>query len=178
VGGQAGHPGRTLLRVEEANRIIVHSPEVCRSCRASLSDSPVVKREERQVFDPPPVKLEVIERLVETRKCVACAHKTKAGFPVRVKAPVQYGEGVRARAIYLQKYQLLPFGRTSEAMRELFGCGISPAALRTVGQRCSYKLINTELTIKGELKRADVIGADETRVRLGGRRESSDDGGA
>jgi hypothetical protein len=124
------------------------------------------------------VRVEVIEGLVETRKCVACAHKTKAGFPVRVKAPVQYGEGVRARAIYLQKYQLLPFGRTSEAMRELFGCGISPAALMTVGQRCSYKLINTELTIKGELKRADVIGADETGVRLGGRRESSDDGGA
>jgi transposase len=54
-------------------------------------------------------------------------------------------------------------------MRELFGCGISPAALRTVGQRCSYKLINTELRIKGELKRAGVIGADETGVRVGGK---------
>jgi transposase len=81
---------------------------------------------------------------------------------------VQYGEGVRARATYLQKYQLLPYARASEAMRDLFGCGISPAALKTVGQRCSYKLINTELRIKGELKRADVIGADETGVRVGG----------
>lgn len=54
-------------------------------------------------------------------------------------------------------------------MRELFGCAISPAALRTVGQKCSYRLINTELRIKSELRQADVLGADETRVRVGGK---------
>ena len=169
VGGQVGHPGRTLLRVEEPDRIIVHSPEVCRSCWASLSDSPVVKREKRQVFDLPPVKVEVIEHLVETRKCVTCTHKTKAGFPVRVKAPVQYGEGVRARAIYLQKYQLLPFERTSEAMRELFGCGIRASTLHNAREKCSHKLIETEARIKAGLQGSAVIGVDETGVRVGGR---------
>jgi transposase len=78
---------------------------------------------------------------------------------------VQYGEGIQGRATYLQKYQLLPYARASEAMRDLFGCGSSPAALRTAGQRCSYKFINAELRIKGELKRAGVIGVDETGVR-------------
>jgi hypothetical protein len=45
VGGQVGHPGRTLLRVDKPDRVVIHSPQVCRSCSASLSDSAVVKRQ-------------------------------------------------------------------------------------------------------------------------------------
>jgi transposase len=165
VGGQAGHPGTTLLKVEHPDRV-VHSPQVCKGCLASLSDSPVVKREKRQVFDLPPVKVEVIENQVETRKCVACSRKTKASFPVRVKAPVQCGEGVRARAIYLQKYQLLPFERTSQAMKDLFGCGIRASTLHNARENCSRKLIRTEARIKAALQESAVIGVDETGGEL------------
>jgi transposase len=82
---------------------------------------------------------------------------------------VQYGEGVRARATYLHKYQLLPFARTSEAMRELFGCAISPGTLHTTRGRCAAKLVGAEARIKAALRRSEVIGADETGLRVGGR---------
>jgi transposase len=172
VGGQAGHPGRTLLRVEPPDRVVVHAPEACRRCAASLAGSPVVSREKRQVFDLPVVRVEVTEHQAEIRQCLACAAKTKANFPARVKAPVQYGEGVRARALYLQKYQLLPFARTSEAMQDLFGCGITAPTLHNVRGACSRKLIKTEARIKAGLQQAAVIGwmkpASGWRVRTSG----------
>ena len=169
VGGQPGHPGTTLLSVQQADRIIVHEPQRCRGCGASLTDCRVVACQRRQVFDLPQVKVEVIEHRAETRCCAKCGVRTKAGFPQQVRGRVQYGEGVRARAIYLQKYQLLPYHRTSEAMRDLFACSISVGSLRKVVQSCSNKLVNTELRIKSMLRRAEVIGADETGVRVGGK---------
>ena len=171
VGGQIGHPGRTLLRVEPPDRVVVHTPEACRRCAASLADSPIVSRARRQVFDLPVVRVEVTEHQAETRQCRACAAKTKAAFPARVKAPVQYGEGLRARALYLQKYQLLPFARTSEAMADLFGCGMAASTLYNARETCSRKLIKSEARIKAGLQQAAVIGVDETGVRVTGKNQ-------
>jgi hypothetical protein len=41
-----------------------------------------------------------------------------------VRAPAQYGKGVLSRSVYLHLYQLLPINRTSETMRDLFGCAL------------------------------------------------------
>jgi transposase len=42
-------------------------------------------------------------------------------FPEGVAAPAQYGERVRAAAVYLNVHQLIPEDRTAEAMGDLFG---------------------------------------------------------
>lgn len=65
------------------------------------------------------VRVEVAEHRAETRRCSACGERTKAVFPRGVRAPVQYGERVRARATCLHQYQLLPFARTAEAGSQL-----------------------------------------------------------
>jgi transposase len=168
VGGQVGHRGSTLVRVGSPDRVVTHSPQNCRRCAAALCDGAVVAVERRQVFDLPPVRVEVTEHRVETRRCETCGERTKAEFPREVRAPVQYGEGVRARATYLHKYQLLPFARTAEAMRELFGCRISPGTLHTTRGRLAEKLVGAEARIKAALRAAEVIGADETGLRVAG----------
>lgn len=56
--------------------------------------------------------------------CTSCGRRTKASFPTDVSATVQYGPSVVARALYLHGYQLLPYARATEAMRELFGCAM------------------------------------------------------
>jgi len=141
VGGQVGHRGLTLVRVGSPDRVVTHAPQSCQRCAAVLSDGAVVAVELRQVFELPPVRVEVTEHRVETRRCAACGERTKAEFPRGVRAPVQYDEGVRARATYLHKYQLLPFARTAEAMRELFGCALSPGTLHTTRGRLAEKLV-------------------------------------
>jgi transposase len=168
VGGQPGHRGATLARVGRPDRVVTHVPQSCRRCAAALADGAVVAVERRQVFELPTVRVKVTEHRAETRRCSACGERTKAEFPRGVRAPVQYGEGVRARAAYLHQYQLLPFARTSEAMRELFGCPISPGTLHTTRGRCAEKLIGAEGRIKAALRRSEVLGADETGLRVAG----------
>jgi transposase len=169
VGAQPGHRGATLVRVGSPDRVVTHSPQSCRRCAAVLSAGAVTAVERRQVFELPPVRVEVTEHRVETRRCSACGERTKAEFPREVRAPVQYGEGVRARATYLHKYQLLPFARTAEAMRDLFGCALSPGTLHTTRGRYAEKLVGAEARIKAALRHAPVIGADETGLRVAGK---------
>jgi transposase len=121
VGGQAGHPGQTRHLVEQPDQIIYHRVEQCRRCQASLEDSELVSTQKRQVIDLPEVKLKVIEHRVEVRRCLSCGQINKASFPQHVRAPLQYGPRLKARAVYLLQYQLLPYERTGELLDDWFG---------------------------------------------------------
>lgn len=76
---------------------------------------------------------------------------------------------MKARVLYLQQYQLLPYARTGEAMRDLFGCRLSAGTVANIIRECSDALIETELKIKQRLRRSPVIHADETGMRIGQR---------
>jgi transposase len=128
----------------------------------------VVGYRRRQVFDLPLAVMEVTEHWAQVRRCAMCGERTEGRFPRGVNAPVQYGERVRSVATYLHQYQLLPFARTSEAMRDLFGCSISPGTIDTTRQRCAAELVGVEEQIKQGIKAAEVIGADETGLRVAG----------
>ena len=93
---------------------------------------------------------------------------SKVGFPASVRAPVQYGPGVLARSTYFRLYQLLPAARTSEALRDLFGCHLSPATVERAGRLFSGKLVRCEQRLKAAIRDSAVVGADETGLRVGG----------
>ena len=67
----------------------------------------------------------VVEHRALTKRCRDCDEATKGRFPPEVKAAVQYGRGVRARAVYLVSYQLLPYRRAAELLKDFFSCPIS-----------------------------------------------------
>jgi transposase len=166
VGGQPGHAGRTLRLTLKPQRVISHRPQQCRHCSSSLIGIQGSSVERRQVVELVPAKLRVTEHRAEIVRCSSCGRRTKAGFPSGVSATVQYGPSIMARALYLHDYQLLPYARAAEAMRELFGCAISAGTLSTAVRRCAAGLIQTEVKIKRGLRRAAVIHADETGLRV------------
>jgi transposase len=171
VGGQPGHKGSTLLQVAEPDEICVHRAEACAGCGASLEGAAPdgdIASLRRQVFDISDGRVKVTEHRVENSRCNACGAKTRARFPAGVRAPVQYGPGVLTRAIYLHLYQLIPVARTSETMRDLFGCCLSPATVERAGRICSGKLVRCEQRIKAAIRQSTVIGADETGLRVAG----------
>ena len=149
VGGQPGHAGHTLRLTPKPQRVVTHR--------------------RRQIVELMPARLRVTEHRAEVVRCASCGRRTKASFPSGVSATVQYGPSVAARALYLHDYQLLPYGRTAEAMKELFGCAISAGTLSTAVRRCAAGLIETELKIKRGLRRSAVIHADETGLRVKGK---------
>jgi len=168
VGGQFGHRGATIRQITQPDEIIIHAPEACAQCGAPLAHSPPPVTIRRQVFDILEGRLKVTEHRAETHRCPACRATTKAKFPASVRAPVQYGQGVLSRSVYLHLYQLLPVARTSETMRDLFKCSISPATVQRASRISSGKLVTAEHRIKAAIRNSAVIGADETGLRVAG----------
>jgi transposase len=168
-GGQAGHRGVTLRLAAHPNRVIEHRPDQCRHCHAALVDELVVRHLRQQVIDVVPAKLRVTEHRLCVVRCSTCGQATKGEFPTEVRSRVQYGASVKARVLYLQQYQLLPYQRTAEAMRDLFGCQLSAGTVTNIVRECAAQLVDTELRIKQRLRRSGVIHADETGLRVAKR---------
>ena len=170
-GGQVGHSGSTLGLVEKPDRFVSHEPQSCHLCGSSLAASEVVRTERRQVHDLPPRTIEVTEHRAQTKVCGRCGTENKAQFPADVKAPAQYGEGVRSVAAYLLGYQLLPYERCAEAMDDLFACPLSPGTLATLLKRGAGELVGAEMLIREGLRESAVLGVDETGLRVRGRQD-------
>ena len=165
TGGQPGHAGCTLARSEKPDRVVVHSVASCARCGGAPGAMTCISVEKRQVHDLPPRGLIVTEHHVETKLC-ACGCLNQAVFPPEVSAPVQYGPGVKAAAVYLKNYQLLPYERTCELFGDLFECPISEGTLANILAECSDRLEQPDLQIKAHIARASVVHFDESGSRV------------
>ena len=168
TGGQPGHPGQTLRMVAKPDRTLRHPVERCSGCGRCLAKQAPDRVERRQVFDLPEPKLEVTEHQAEVKTC-ACGCLNRAAFPPEAAAPVQYGLRVKSVAVYLKEYQLLPFDRLTEIMRDLFGCDtFSEGTLANFSADCSRRLEPVDTFIRDRVANAAVAGFDETGVRATG----------
>lgn len=167
-GGQPGHRGHTLKRVDNPDHTQLHRVTACECCRRSMQDQQPDRVEKRQVHDLPPPRLIVTEHQAEIKRC-SCGHLNKATFPDGVNAPVQYGTGVKAAAVYLKNYQFLPFDRTCELLADLFACRISEGALANILAGCAERLQAPALAIKEYIAQAAVIHFDESGARVLGK---------
>src|SRR6266481_10061294 len=131
-GGQAGHPGSTLLLSPTPDTVIVHPVEVCQHCQRDLREVESLQVERRQVLDLPPKRVLVIEHQAQQKCCPTCQQISSAPFPENVKAPVQYGAAFGAVGVYLVQQQLVPYERACEVMQDLLGPTMSEGTLQTL----------------------------------------------
>lgn len=168
-GGQDGHKGKALEMKKDPDKVIVHGAECCEECGGSLKGAPVVGVERRQVFDIPPVSLEVVEHQAEQKECPACGYMNTATFPDGVNAPVQYGQTVRSIAVYLQQHQFLPYERAGELMQDLFGVSISAGTLAKVMIDFAEGAQPAVEEIKEIVQSSPVVNFDESGVSVEGK---------
>lgn len=167
-GGQPGHTGHTLKMSEKPDRSEVHRVEECEHCGCSLIDQSADGVEKRQVHDLPPLRLLVTEHRAETKTC-CCGHVNKAAFPEGINAPVQYGEGIKAAAVYLKNYQFLPYERTCELLNDFFGCPMSEGTLANIIAQSHELAADPAEKIKALVEQAAVAHFDETGSRVDGK---------
>jgi len=171
VGGQVGHTGHTLHRVDDPDHTVLHQVHVCSTCGTSLAYVPPIGCERRQVFEQPPVEIAVTEHQAETKICPRCGCLNEAAFPEDVRQTTQYGTRLKAVAVYLNQYQLIPYNRLSELFADLFGHNLSRSTLVNANLSCYEVQEPVKYEIKKRLIDSHVIHLDETGMRIEGRRE-------
>lgn len=165
-GGQPKHHGSTLEWSEQVSRIHEHQVSECWQCGTSLSSEPVTDVLMRQVFDIPPISLEVSEHRAEVKCCPICGQQNSGQFPCDAKTLVQYGPRLKAMMVYLMEAQLLPSSRTVELLKELFSIEISEGSLYNNRQHCFEQLESISKSIHDALLSAPVVHFDETGMRV------------
>lgn len=167
-GKQPGTPGRHLAQVEHPDEVIEHLPTACRGCGARLDAH--AQREShtrRQVFDLPPMRLQVSEHRAVTCRC-DCGVVTAAAFPAVVSAPACYGPGVRAAIVYLTVVQHLPVARAAALLADLVGAPIASGTVAGVTGQAAVAVAPAVAIIVARLADAPVACFDETGARVAG----------
>jgi len=167
-GGQPGHEGHTLEMVSNPDGIEAHPIDTCPHCAADLRKVEVLGVEKRQVFDLPPVRLAVTEHQAEVKQCPGCGQEVKGRFPEGVSQPVQYGPRLKAQAVYLTVYQLLPLARACELFEDFYEHTPSEALLLAAQSEVAGQVEPVLAEVKRQVIESAVAHFDESGLRVAG----------
>ena len=164
-GGQKGHRGNTLKRVETPDVVIDCEPLDCH-CGNPQWSLEIEITDARQVFELPEPRLEVVEYRRIKRKC-RCGRTSCGEFPEKVLAPVQYGERVQALVAMLSVHGCLSFGKIGQLFADIYGYELNEATAQLMVKRTSEVMPIEE--IKAEIQKSKVVNFDETGIRENGK---------
>lgn len=167
-GGQKGHKGSTLPL--DDNPDVFHKLTVDRELLppGNYKDLGV---ETRQVIDIEfkRVVTEYQAQILEDE----CGNRFVAPFPDGVNSRIQYGNGLKAHAVYLSQYQLLPYDRIREYFTDQLDIPLSSGSLFNFINTAYAKLEETNALeiIKSHLINENVLHTDETGININGKRQ-------
>ena len=167
-GGQKGHKGQTLEMVEQPDHIQSYRAVQCPECATDLRSVELCEVERRQVFDVPPVHVEVTEHQAEIKVCPNCGNQVKGDFPPDVTQPVQYGPRIKAQVSYLNNYQLIPWARTCELLGDFYGHTPAEALVLESNTAVVDEIEPSLDATWQQLIASDVVHFDESGLRVEG----------
>jgi transposase len=164
AGGQKGHVGTTLKKVDDPDKV-----ELIKVDRRKLPPGRYrqVGFESRQVFDIDISRLvtEYRAQILEDDK----GNRFVASFPESVTKAVQYGTGLKAHAVYMSQFQLVPYNRIQDYFADQLHIPISEGSIFNFNNEAFRLLADFESRVKNELAASDFAHADETGINIGGK---------
>ena len=164
-GGQLGHTGKTLGKIDNPDEIVRLTTPLCR-CGQELDPSvgKIIRR--CQVFDLPTPKLSVTEYQIIKQVC-SCGRIHQGQLPADVQADVQYGSGVRAFSVLLSNSCQMSYQKISTLFEDLFGYDLNESTALSNNALAYDNLEPVEAQIKEALLESEVVHYDETGLRVG-----------
>ena len=164
-GGQHGHKGHHLEKVDEPDEV-----KNIKLDRRTLPRGEYAEcgYESRQVFN-----IKISRHVIEYRAQVledVHGNRFTATFPGDAMRQTQYGNSIKANAVYMSMYQLIPYERTQIHFDEIFGIPLSTGSLVNFNLQAYQKLDEIEGLAVKMLRDANTIHADETGVNVNGKR--------
>lgn len=163
-GGQNGHAGATLKREANPDRI-----EIIEIDRRTLPKGRYCSAgfESRQV-----INIEISKVVTEYRAEIledAKGNEFVASFPAGVSRPVQYGNRVKAKAVYLSQHQLVPYDRIRDYFADQCAIPMSKGSLFNFNQEAFTLLASFESVARQQLIAQRLLHADETGINVNGK---------
>lgn len=166
-GGQKGRKGKTLEMTTTPDKVIELKPGYCNNCGSSLEDTQAIKEQSRQIVDIPLIKAVFTEYQTFSKVC-RCGCKTVSNFPQGVNTAIRYGENIESLIGYFHARQYLPFARMQEVFTDVFNINISEGGIHYLLNRFADKVSPVYQIIKQRVANSEVVGADETGVKING----------
>lgn len=164
-GGQRGRIGKNLEPVDNPDTIIPIKLDKRRLPKGDYHD---VGFESRQVID-----IEISRIVTEYRAQILEDTEGKrfvAAFPKGVSRPIQYGQSIKAHAVYLSQFQLIPYERVADYFINEASIPISVGSLFNFNQEAYDLLEGFDAIAKQNLIQASLVHADETGINVNGQR--------
>lgn len=166
AGGQPGHDGRCLDIVSNPDETI--PLEIDRRTLPPGHQYRAAGIEVRQVFS---IR---IKRFVTEYQAEVLMDENSdryvASFPDQVSNKSQYDYSVKAHAVYLSQFQLIPYERIAKYFWEVVQLPLSQGSLYNFNKKAYEMLEQFDALAKQRLIDASLIHADETGINVGGKR--------
>lgn len=165
AGGQKGRDGVTLKKVDNPDEVEVIKVDRRKYPRSKYK---VVGYEARQVFD-----IKISRVVTEYRAEVvedAKGNRIVASFPEGVTKAVQYGPDLKAHAVYMSQYQLIPYKRIQEYFEGQIGIPLSEGSIYNFNREAYESLESFDVRASEELAKSEVMHVDETSISKNGDR--------
>lgn len=167
-GGQPGHKGHTKEQTAIPNKAIACIPDVCPECGRRIDPSELHIAERRQVWDLPLPIAPIVTEYQNMECTCQCGCHCRGEFPQEATAPVSYGANVHALVGYMSTLQSIPFKRMVDILNNVFGLQMSQGTVSNILQRMRKKAEKGMEAIRTSIETEEVVGADETGVRING----------
>ncbi len=165
-GGQRGRNGTTLEQVDDPDEVT--ELKVDRRTLPKEAQYREVGHEVRQVID-----IDIARVVTEYRAQILednQGNRYVACFPEGVSRPIQYGLHLKAAAVYMSQYQLIPYDRIRDHFRDQLHIPVSVGSVFNFNKNAYDRLESFEQWTKTQLSKSDLMHADETGINIGGKR--------
>ena len=162
-GGQKGHIGNTLKKVETPDKV-----KVIKIDRAKLppGEYKELGHESRQVFDID------ISRIVTEYQAQVLEDKNgnrfTAPFPQGVTKAVQYGTSLKEHSVYLSQFQLIPYNRIKDYFADQLEIPVSVGSIFNFNKEAFCLLEGFDDLSRNKLTDSVLVHSDETGINVNG----------
>jgi transposase len=161
-----GGPGVTRTLAADPDRTVDCHARACAHCGTTVPAAGQRLRHAYDHLDLPPIRPVVTRVRIFGRRCPGCRRRMRAVPPAALPPGSPFGPSIVALLAYLRHHHAVGYDRLSALMAEPFGLRISEGAIANALRRANRPLDRAGAAIVARLRRAAVIGCDETGARL------------